>query len=167
MRRAVTLAVFAAISSIAGLAPAVAGSFSVPMDEVRILTFKNPVSTVYVGNSVIADATLIDPKHVFVIGKTMGETNVIALNGKGTVVSNDHITIYGRRVGMVTLSRGASQYDFTCTAVQCETQPVPGNPLDYFKNTHDAINQHETMANTAAATAGTGAAVASNSGPAQ
>jgi hypothetical protein len=151
MRRAVTLAVFAAMSSIAGLEPALAGTFSVPMDEVRILTFQKPVSTIYVGNTVIADATLIDAKHVFVIGKTMGETNVIALNAKGAVISNDHITIFGRRVGMVTLSRGAAQFDFTCTAVQCETQPVPGNPIEYFKNTHDAITQHEDMANKAGA----------------
>jgi hypothetical protein len=162
MRRAVTLAVFAALSTIAGLAPAFAETFSVPMDEVRILTFKKPVSTVYVGNTVIVDATLIDSKHAFLLGKTMGETNVIALGADGNVIANDHITIFGRRVGMVTLNRGASQYNFTCTSVQCETQPVPGDPLDYFKNTHDAIQQHEDMANKAAGSAGTG--LASNAG---
>ena len=149
MRRSPCLVVVAALVSIAGLAPAFAGTFSVPMDELRILTFKKPVSTIYVGNTVIAEATLIDSKHVFVLGKTMGETNVVALGADGTVVSNDHLTIFGRRVGMVTLNRGSTQYNFSCTSLQCETQPVPGDEQTYFKDTHDAITQHEGMANTA------------------
>jgi hypothetical protein len=161
MRRAVTLAVFAAISSIAGFAPAFAGTFSVPMDEVRILTFTKPVSTVYVGNTVIADATLIDSKHAFLLGKTMGETNVIALSADGKVISDDHVTISGRRVGMVTLNRGSVQYNFTCAPLHCESQPVPGDDQTYFKNVHDAQTQHEDMANKA----GTGAVA--NNAPAQ
>ena len=163
MRRAVTLAVFAAISSIAGLAPVFADSFSVPMDEVRVLTFKKAVQSVYVGNTVYADATLIDSKHAFVLGKTMGTTNMIALGSDGKIISNDQITIFGRRVGMVTLNRGSIQYNFTCTPLHCEAQPVPGDEKDYFSNTHTAQQTHEDMASKAGASAG---AVATNA-PAQ
>jgi hypothetical protein len=162
MRRTMTLAVFAAISSIAGLAPACAGSFSLPMDEVRILSFKKPVSTLYVGNTVIADATLIDSKHMFVLGKTMGDTNVIALAANGTIISNDHLTVFGRRVGMVTLSRGPTTYNYTCTPKQCETEPVPGDAHTWFKDIHDDVSQHEDMG----AKAGSDGSVAAN-GPAQ
>jgi hypothetical protein len=34
---------------------------------VRVLTFKTPVKTVFVGNPVIADITVIDPMHVFIL----------------------------------------------------------------------------------------------------
>jgi Flp pilus assembly secretin CpaC len=165
MRRAVILALFAAISSIAGVAPAVAGTFSVPMDEVRILTFKKPVSTIYVGNTVYADATLIDSKHAFLLGKTMGETNMIAMGADGKIVSNEQITVFGRRVGMVTLNRGATQFNFACTSLHCETQPVPGDVSDYFKVTHDSQTQHEDMANKAASGGSTG--TLANAAPAQ
>ncbi len=151
MRRAVTLAVFATISSIAGLAPAIAGTFSVPMDEVRIVTFKKPVSSVYIGNPIYADATLIDSKHAFLLGKTMGATNIIAMGADGKVISNDQITVFGRRVGMVTLNRGAAQYNFTCTSLHCETQPVPGDDPTYFGTTHSSQSTHESMATAAAA----------------
>ncbi len=161
MRRALTLAVFAAISSVAGLAPAFAGSISVPMDEVRILTFAKPVSTVYVGNTVYADATLIDSKHAFLLGKTMGQTNVIALGTDGKVISNDEITIFGRRVGMVTVDRGPLQYNYTCTPLHCETRPVPGDEPNYFAVTHTAQDKHEDMANKA------GSGVVAATGPAQ
>jgi hypothetical protein len=160
MRRTVTLAVIAAISSIAGFAPVFAGTFSVPMDEVRILTFSKPVSTVYMGNTVVADATLIDSKHAFVLGKTMGETNLIAMGAGGKVISNDQIAVFGRRVGMVTLNRGSVQFNFSCTSLQCETQPVPGDDKDYFVNTHSAQQTHEDMANKAGS--GGGSAVATN-----
>jgi hypothetical protein len=158
MRRAVTLAVFAAMSSLAGIAPAFAGGFSVPMDEVRILSFKKPVSTIYIGNSVVADATLIDSKHAFLLGKTMGQTNLLALGADGKVISNDQITIFGRRVGMVTLNRGSVQFTFTCTSLHCESQPVPGDEPTTLGTTNAAIQQREDMASKA----GAGAAVASS-----
>ena len=151
MRRSPCLVVVAALVSIAGLAPAFAGTFSVPMDEVRILTFKKPVSTIYVGNTVIAEATLIDSKHAFLLGKTMGATNIIAMGADGKVISNDQITVFGRRVGMVTLNRGATQYNFTCTSLHCETQPVPGDDPTYFGTTHSSQSTHESMATAAAA----------------
>ena len=56
---------------------------SVPMDEVRMVTFVKPVATVYVGNPMIADITVIDSRHVFVLGKAFGATNIIALDSNG------------------------------------------------------------------------------------
>jgi hypothetical protein len=61
---------------------------------------------------------------------------------------------------MVTLNRGAAQYNFTCTRLACETRPVPGDESTYFANTHGEQEKHEDMATKAA---GTGS-VASNAG---
>jgi hypothetical protein len=152
MRR-ITLAVLATLASIAGFSPALAAGVEVPMDEVRLVAFSKPVTTVYVGNTVIADVTLIDSRHVFLLGKTYGETNLIALSADGSVITNEHVTVLGRRTGLVTLNRGAAQFTYSCTAIHCETQPVPGDPNDYFINTHSEQAQHEGMAQGQANTA--------------
>ena len=159
MRRATVLAAIAAMGLAAGIVPASAGNVGVSMDEVTLVAFPKPVSTVYVGNTVIADVTMIDAKHVFLLGKTYGATNLLALGVDGKVVANDRVTVYGRRAGLVTLNRGATQFNFSCTSNHCEAQPVPGDVIEYFKDTHEAQSQHETMANSAASTAPAGAAI--------
>lgn len=141
MRRALFSALL--LSSFA--VPAFAGEVGVPMDEVRMIAFKQPVATVFMGNTTIADVNMIDSRHAFILGKTFGETNMIALNAEGRQVSNDHVTVFGRRMGMVTLNKGANQYNFTCTKAHCETQPVPGDEKQYFDATHGAVATHEDM----------------------
>jgi hypothetical protein len=141
MRRAIMTALL--MSAFA--APAAAAGVSVPMDEVRIVAFSEPVSTVFMGNPTIADVNMIDARHAFILGKTFGETNMIALGANGRQIANQHVTVFGRRVGMVTLNRGPAQYNFTCTKAHCETQPVPGDVKTYFDDTHSAISTHEDM----------------------
>ena len=142
------LAVFA-IAAMTAL-PAFAGNIAVPMDEVRIVSFDKPVSSVYLGNPAIADITTIDAKHVFVLGKTFGATNLIGLNTEGKPVVNDQITVFGRRMGAVTLNRGAQQFSYTCTAAHCEAAPMPGDVADYHKGVHDEITTHTELSEKAA-----------------
>jgi hypothetical protein len=145
MIRAARIALLGTAALIAANAGAIANGVSVPMDEVRMIAFSQPVTTVYVGNPVIADVTMIDAEHAFLLGKTFGETNVIALGSNGKQISNQHVVVFGRRMGAVTLNRGASTFNYTCTSLHCETQPVPGDPKTYFDETHQAIDTHEGM----------------------
>jgi hypothetical protein len=138
-------ALLAAVLAVAGLQSAHAAGFSVPMDEVRLISFAQPVSTVYVGNTVIADVNMIDSRHGFLLGKTFGETNLIALGSDGREIANEHVTVFGRREGALTLNRGPAQYSYTCTKAHCETQPVPGDNKTYFDDTHTSVQTHEDM----------------------
>jgi len=151
MRRAVKLAAFAATLLAIAMTPALARDVGVSMDEVTLVTFDKPIAVVYMGNTVIADVTMVDSHHAFVLGKTYGATNLIALGTDGALVSNQRVTVYGKRTGLVTLNRGSVQFNYSCTSNHCEAQPVPGDLSDYFKNTHDSQTQHEQMANSAAA----------------
>jgi hypothetical protein len=145
MSRAARIALLGTAAFFAASAASLADGLSVPMDEVRVIAFNQPVNTVYVGNPVIADVTMIDSEHAFLLGKTFGETNVIALDANGKPVSNQHVVVFGRRVGAVTLNRGSQTFNYTCTPLHCETQPVPGDPKTYFDETHSAIDTHEGM----------------------
>ncbi|HTT97687.1 MAG TPA: pilus assembly protein N-terminal domain-containing protein [Rhizomicrobium sp.] len=119
---------------------------SVIMDQVRIVTFNRPVATVFVGNPMIADATVIDPYHAFVLGKTFGVTNLIALSSQSQTIANQTITVANRSGGVVTLNKGASQYSYACTTAHCEANPLPGDQKTYFDDNNTAISGHQDQA---------------------
>src|SRR3954467_4088146 len=107
------------------------------LDEVHTLTFRTPVSTVYVGNPSIADVTMIDARPAFVQGKGYGRTNVMALNRDNVMVFNTHITVTGNDGGgTVTLNRGAQRVTLNCTGGRCVPTPMPGDG----KESYDAAN---------------------------
>jgi opacity protein-like surface antigen len=138
-------AVFAACGS-----AAVADAVSVPLDEVRVITFAKPVATLYVGNPVIADVTIIDNRHAFVQGKAFGATNFVALDGSGRQIANQQVVVAGGGTSVVTLQRGTSQTTYACAASRCQAAPQPGDGKDVFEAAADQISRHQQMLTKAA-----------------
>ena len=122
---------------------AAAAEISVPMDEVRMVTFATPVKTVFVGNPLIADVTVIDATRIFVLGKNFGTTNLVALDDTGRQIVNDQITVLGRTEGVVTLQRGRAQTTLACAGTRCQTAPVPGDDTAPFEAVTGQINARE------------------------
>lgn len=150
MRRLKFLLVTVA-TAVAGLnGPAFADDIAVPMDQVRMVTFDQPVATVYVGNPAIADVTVIDSRRVFVLGKAFGATNVVALDSRGTQVVDKPLTVYGRAANVVTLNRGANQLTYACAAARCETAPLPGDATSAYQAVMGEITQHQDLGQKAA-----------------
>jgi hypothetical protein len=145
MRR--TLSAFLLASAV--VAPASAASLSVPMDEVRVITFAKPVATVYVGNPVVADVNMIDTRRAFILGKSFGATNIIALDANGAQISNNLVTVLGRTASTVTLNKGGAQTTLTC-AGRCEATPTPGDGKDNFSASADQMDKHMDAAKRAA-----------------
>jgi len=131
---------------------------SVPMDNVRLVTFKTPVATVYIGNPSIAQLTVIDARHVFVMGKRFGATNLIALSPDKRLIESDPVTVTSRQAAAVTIFRGEDTYNYVCTDFHCETRPVPGDPKTWYDNTEGAAGEHEDAGNKGAGTGGGSAA---------
>jgi len=147
MRRFLLATVFLAASS----AAAGAGSgVAIPLDEVRVITFKHPVATLYVGNPVIADVTVIDNRHAFLQGKAFGTTNLIALDANGRQIANRQVVVAGGSTALVTLQRGTSQTTYSCSAAHCEPSPQPGDGKDIFSETVDQLQKHQSMLTAAA-----------------
>jgi hypothetical protein len=118
-------------------------SIALPIDEVRVVAFSQPVSTIYVGNPMIADVSMIDSKHAFVLGKSFGATNIVALNGDGKQVVNDPVSVYGHSGNTVILHRGTAQATYACTGLRCEAAPMPGDDKDSFTNHMDQVASHQ------------------------
>jgi hypothetical protein len=127
-------------------------SIALPIDEVRVVAFSQPVSTIYVGNPMIADVSMIDSKHAFVLGKSFGATNIVALNVDGKQVVNDSVSVYGHSGNTVILHRGTAQATYACTGVRCETAPMPGDDKDSFSNHMEQVASHQDAGMKAAST---------------
>ena len=129
---------------------ALARDIAIPMDEVRIVTFPTPVSTVYVGNPVIADVTVIDSRRVFLLGKNFGTTNLVALDAQGNPTVSERVTVYSRQGSTVTLHRGAAQTTYACAGgARCEASPVPGDdstPFEAVVGQRDKLGQQTAHA---------------------
>lgn len=122
---------------------AVIPAIAVPLDEVRVVAFSTPVSTVYVGNPIVADVSVIDSRHAFVLGKGFGQTNLVALNADGKQVVNEHVSVYGHTGTTVILHRGTAQATYTCASIRCEIAPTPGDDKDSYSNRMEQITNHQ------------------------
>ncbi|MBS0274083.1 MAG: pilus assembly protein N-terminal domain-containing protein [Proteobacteria bacterium] len=127
------------------------GGLTVPMDEAKMITFTQPITTLFIGNPAIADVTAIDSHHAYLLGKTFGVTNMIGLDGNNHQVMNAQINVTNRMMGAVTLNRGAETYNYSCTRLHCETNPRPGDPTSYVSTTEGTAQQHEANAKAAVA----------------
>ena len=138
-------ALFVAGSAGAFGAETTRGAISVPLDQVRMIAFPTAISTLYVGNPVIADITMIDKRHAFVLGKAFGATNIIALDATGHQISNRQVVVFGAAGSAVTLQKGASRVTYACIASRCEATPVPGDGKDPYETGMSQIQSHQEL----------------------
>ena len=124
---------------------AAASGLGVTIDQARLIAFPKPVKTVFVGNPTVVDVSMIDSQHAFLLGKTFGVTNMIALAADGNQISNQQVTVLNNGAA-VTINRGADQYNYMCTHAHCETAPRPGDPAAYVGNTESTSTSHASNA---------------------
>jgi len=99
----------------------------VPLDQVRTLIFEQPVKTVSIGNPTIADVTIVDNTHVFILGKTYGATNIVGLDARGRETVNEQIIVTERPGTEIIVQRGIARTTLMCTAEHCQAAPSPGD----------------------------------------
>jgi Flp pilus assembly secretin CpaC len=153
MRRALFAASLALIAPASASLPASAAGLAMAMDEVRTVTFKTPVATVYVGNPAIADINMIDARHAFVIGKAFGSTNIVALDSDGKQVLDTRIAVVSSPASAgstLVLNRGVQRVTYSCTVAHCEVTPEPGDGKDAFEQVSGQLAAHSDNARKAA-----------------
>ncbi len=121
------------------------GGIGVASDQVKVINFPQAVATVYIGNPSIADVTMIDPNHAFLIGKNYGTTNVLALDSKGNQIFNKPVTVTAG-TSLVTLHEGAAHRTFSCTTSRCEATPMPGDQRGPFDDATGEMDRRVAQA---------------------
>lgn len=122
----------------------------ITLDQASILKLPEKVSTIIIGNPLIADVTVQGSGLVVVTGKGFGSTNMIALDRTGAVLSERSITVGGPNGQTVQLFRGTQRETYSCTP-DCQRRITLGDSADFFTST---MGQSNARNGSAAASAG-------------
>jgi hypothetical protein len=109
-------------------------SLNVFLDEARIVKLPDRVSTIVVGNPLIADANLQAGGLMVLTGKGYGNTNIIALDRSGNALLEKNIRVHGPLDHVVIVYRGIERETYNC-APKCERRITPGDNQQYFNQT--------------------------------
>jgi Flp pilus assembly secretin CpaC len=142
------LAVAAAIAPMAQAAEAL----TVTLDQATLLKLPEKVSTIVIGNPLIADVALQSGGLMVVTGKGYGSTNLIVLDRAGAVLMERAILVRGPDSLPQTVSvyRGMERETYSC-APNCERRITLGDSADFFTKT---IGQSDTRNGQAVAAGG-------------
>jgi Flp pilus assembly secretin CpaC len=108
-----------------------AADFKVAMNETKALHLATPASTIIVGNPAIADVSVEGSKLLYVVGRSYGTTNFIALDGEGKTIMDMDVSVVSQSASAVTLTRGTGQLSYNCTP-RCERVPVIGDDSESY-----------------------------------
>jgi hypothetical protein len=88
----------------------------------KLLTFDRSVATVVIGNPEVADARVQTDRTIFVVGKAVGITNLVALNNVGVQVFNALVIVGARDTGKVVIHSRRQLHEYwayRCTEENC------------------------------------------------
>jgi putative type II/III system pilus formation protein len=105
-----------------------AADIVVTLDQARLVKLPERVSTLIIGNPLIADAAVQAGGLMVITGKGYGVTNIIALDRGGAVLMENTIEVVAPRDELVVVFRGAQRESYTCSPV-CEPRIMPGDGM--------------------------------------
>jgi hypothetical protein len=132
MRAYVSILVLSAC--LAAVAPAVADDPVIPLTLDRATVIRAPANTtmVVIGNPGIADVSVQKNGLMVLTGKSFGETNMIALNEKGEMISESWLRVRpSQRTSHITVFRGSEPETFSCTP-DCQPTLALGDSDKFF-----------------------------------
>jgi Flp pilus assembly secretin CpaC len=129
-----------------GLAAPDPDRIAVYVDQAKLVKLPAKVSTIVVGNPLIADVTLQSGGIIVVTGKGYGATNFIAMDRNGDVLVDRQIQVEGPTDQLVTVYRGVERESYSCMPI-CQRRVTLGDGETYFKS---AIDQAGSLSGQAA-----------------
>jgi len=106
-------------------------NISVILDQARLIKLPERVSTVVVGNPLIADVSLQSGGLMVVTGKGYGVTNLIALDRTGATLMERLVQVKGPYASTVVVYRGMLRETYSC-APFCEPRVTLGDAPAFF-----------------------------------
>jgi Pilus formation protein N terminal region len=115
-----------------GATPTQADTVTVGIDSARVVKLPDRVSTIIIGNPLIADATLQSGGILVITGKGFGETNLLALDRSGRTVMDQTVRVLGpASADLVVVFKGVERESYSC-APNCERRITLGDSPAYF-----------------------------------
>src|SRR3954468_6352234 len=148
-----SLAIGILLWPVAAAAGPMADTIAVNVDQAKLVKLPTRVSTIVVGNPLIADVTLQTGGILVVTGKGYGATNFIAMDRSGEVVVDRIIQVEGPTDQLVTVYRGVERESYSCMPI-CQRRVTLGDGEGYFKSTMDQAGSLNGSATGSAAASG-------------
>lgn len=115
----------------AAVADMLAHGLTVTMDQARIVRLPARVTTLVIGNPLIADATVQTGGLMVLTGKSIGSTNLIALDQRGEQLMSVQIRVRPQNDAVVQVYRGIERETYSCTP-NCERTIAIGDSKPFF-----------------------------------
>jgi len=147
-----SLAIGMLLWPIAAAAGPMADTIAVNVDQAKLVKLPTRVSTIVVGNPLIADVTLQTGGILVVTGKGYGATNFIAMDRSGEVLVDRVIEVEGPTDQLVTVYRGVERESYSCMPT-CQRRITLGDGESYFRSTMDQAGSLNSQATGNAAAA--------------
>jgi Flp pilus assembly secretin CpaC len=125
-------------------APTLPKEFTIAIDQTQTLELDRPITTLSIGNPSIADVNIQNGNRIFLLGKSFGRTNVLALDSTGKTILDMTIFVTAASGGSVTVYKGARQITYNC-APKCERALMPGDSKEDFEALSGQISQKASM----------------------
>jgi Flp pilus assembly secretin CpaC len=127
-------------------------TIAVNVDQAKLVKIPTRVSTIVVGNPLIADVTLQTGGIIVVTGKGYGATNFVAMDRSGEVLVDRVIQVEGPTDQLVTIYRGVERESYSCLPI-CQRRVTLGDGENYFKAAIDQAGSLSSQATGSAAAA--------------
>jgi len=115
------------------MANAKADSVQVHLDQAQVMRLPSGVSTIVIGNPLIADGSLQSGGLLVVTGKGYGTTNLMALDRSGRVLMDKSITVTGPKNGdLVVVYKGMDRESYSCSPKCGPRITTLGDTPNYF-----------------------------------
>jgi Flp pilus assembly secretin CpaC len=134
------------------IAEPTADTIAVNVDQAKLVKIPSRVSTIVVGNPLIADVTLQAGGIIVVTGKGYGATNFVAMDRSGEVLVDRVIQVEGPTDQLVTIYRGVERESYSCLPI-CQRRVTLGDGENYFKAAIDQAGSLSSQATGSAAAA--------------
>jgi Flp pilus assembly secretin CpaC len=122
----------------------------VTIDQARVVTVPAGTDALIVGNAAIADVTLLKQGATMIItGKGFGETNFIALDAAGNLLSQSLIHVVGGAGrNALLVQRGMDRQSYACgpPSRQCLPTMKLGDDAKYFVEVAGLVTDHTAHA---------------------
>jgi hypothetical protein len=120
------------------------------LDQATVMKLPEKVSTIVVGNPLIADVAVQSGGLVVVTGKGYGSTNLIVLDRAGAVLMERSIVVRSPSANTIAVFRGMERETYSCTPL-CERRITLGDSAGYFTATLGQTDVRNNQSSGAAA----------------
>jgi Flp pilus assembly secretin CpaC len=124
----------------------------IKVDEATLVRLPDRVSTIIIGNPIIADATMQPGGFLVMTGKSYGETNIVALDRKGQILMERTVSVI-TQPGAVTVFKGINKESYACSPT-CEPRLTMGDDTSFFGRVSGQSSSRAARAEGATAVSG-------------